>query len=151
MYPRVDITCGGEKYWNNGFYVSVGRCLTRRVRRCKSFHCRHYNGPFYWRRYRKIRLSTAFSGRSCVRLCAGLCVCACVRACLRASDRYKLSEYHAIRKQGPAGQRWVLRRFKHIQNIKPILNIKHIQQCQTCTAPMIFIKIIVNFWPLLSS
>jgi len=45
-------------------------------------------------------------------------------------------------KQGPAGQRWVLGYFKHIQNIQ------HIQQCQIWTAPMIFLKKIVHFWHL---
>ena len=39
------------------------------------------------------------------------------------------------KEQGPAGQRWVLGHFKHIQHIKYIQNIK---QCQSWIAPMIF-------------
>ena len=47
--------------------------------------------------------------------------------------------YFFEEKQGPAGQRWVLGYFKHIQNI---------QQCQIWTASMIFLKKIVLFWHL---
>ena len=52
--------------------------------------------------------------------------------------KYNLIKY----KQGPAGQRWVLGHIKHIQHIK---HIKHFQQCQSWTAPMIFMKEIVYF------
>ena len=36
-----------------------------------------------------------------------------------------------------AGQQWVLGHIKHTQHIK---HIQHIKQCQSWTAPMIFIK-----------